>query len=612
MKKLFVSVFVIGLILLGIPLVLLGLMYERDTDALMPLELYYEEADGFSLLYAELATALQAAQDDDTTNLHVMLDENSLNTLIFNYIRGDGPFKEAINPDYLPGPDCDSASCATIFEEVFTHEGRRFIIQLKGLWVQFDEETLHLNAALAFNYQDRASYQTVVRTELNLESGDTPGVYTLTYEGMRIGRLPLPSRLFNTMSTWFDRVTSYDFDEAIDMASRAIRIERQPLSLTLDLPALIKQASETLEADPGAELGLTIIDALLQEDLLTLAFEQAGIGMQVQLDALRIESDTMIPEVLLAQRDAAGFIPQAFSFETHLKTQLETWLIARALGHAMPFHIPVDLMNAALYHEAGGFERFQYEFDYRDATGSPAILFMGLEAFWLEFAQDETDSAKALMTLYGLFDFGGLKTRIALKNTGITTDNESVLTFSLHAITLGDDADPPALSFSEVDRFVTLLDTLAWAPFIEVDATNQLILDGEALFNEMGKQDVWRVTVMTIIDTGILVDITPQNPTLEDTLNAMTSALFDVLSAGLSHELETVLDDQAESQAFLNHLKEIETVLAADDPLDEADVTLLMAQLDALPELARQQFTDTLTAQLDPSIQDAFNDAFLN
>ena len=610
MKKLFMTVFIIGIILLGIPLIMLSLMYESDATSLMPLELYTEEADGFSLLYAQLATGLEAAQDEGSAALHVLFDETILNTLIFNYIRGDGPFKEAINPDYMPGPDCKTASCAVIVETATSVGGRRFMVQLEGLWVRFVEDTLYVHAALVFNYQDRSTFKTVVRTELSLEEDAENGVWTLVYQGANLGHVPILGVLTQTAMTLFDRVTSYDFDEAVDMASQAIQVNRQPLNITIDLPALIEQATATLDDDVGAELALTLIDALLEEALLKFAFTEEGINMHVQLDALRIPNTTTLPDILIKQQDAAGFNPHAFSVTSTFKNHLETWLIGRALGGSEPLHIHADTMSAALFHEAGGFERFQYEFDYRDETGSPSILFMGLEALWLEFDYDDTETPKGAMTVYGLFNFGGLKTRLALRSEQVETDHAKRLKFALNAVTIGDLSTSP-LRLTDVARFEKVFDSIAIMPFIQVDAAQQHIIDGDALLNEMGQTDVWTIETMTLTDRGLVLNVNPQNAALQETLDMMIAAIHDVLSTGISGELNALFGDETESQAFIGHLMTIETVLSEGGVVDQADITKLMTQLDALSESTRQQFTDTLSAHLDPAIQAQFDEAFL-
>ncbi|TVP95323.1 MAG: hypothetical protein EA374_04390 [Acholeplasmatales bacterium] len=611
MKKFLMIVFIMLLMVLGLPVLLLGLMYEGDTLEAMPLELYTEDADGFGMLYARIDEALAAAQDDEAANLTIAFDEDVLNTLIFNFVRGDAPFKDGLNPDYLPSVACETAACGSILEETFIHDGRRFIIRLEGVFVRFHETGMRLHAALALSYGDRFTFKTVVTLDLEHVSDTEPGTFTLAYAGAQIGRVPVPSRILNTAMTLFDRVTSYDFDAVIQADSDSpFTIDRQALQVTFDALAMIEQATATVEDDPGADLALVLLETLWQDDLIHFGLDGLGLALHVRLSHLRVPPAVTIPASLQAQQDDAGFMPEAFVLQDYLKRQLETWLIEHALGGTGRFRLPADVINGALYHEAGGFERFQYEFDYRNDAGNQGILWTGLEALWFDFAPEDVEVVAGEVVVFGLFDFGGLKSRLALTNRRVDGASDGVLVLELTQVTLGEHGDKPHLTISQTEAFTTLFANMAVEPFMSVDANARWVIDGTALLDAAGTTGVWSVHAIDMDSAGIFLEVTPSHATLQETFEAMTAALRTVFSSGLSVALEAAIDDSPESSALLDQLTQIETVLTSGQDPDAQAITLLLAQIDALSSTARAQFTDTLESLLDATVLARFNADF--
>lgn len=106
MIKLFKAIFIPILIVIGLPALLLAVMYDGSGEESMPIHLYTEDADAKGMVFTELSSAIDDFEAGVTENMVYELHQDIINTAIFDFLRG-----EEMNPDYMPTDDCDETSC---------------------------------------------------------------------------------------------------------------------------------------------------------------------------------------------------------------------------------------------------------------------------------------------------------------------------------------------------------------------------------------------------------------------------------------------------------------------------------------------------------------------
>ena len=162
MKKLFNSIFIIGLAFVGIPALGLAVMYDGSGAENMPLYLYTDDADAKRMMYAELDSAIKDVENDETVDMIYNLNQDIINTAIYEVFKGDD-----FNPDYQPGDDCTEDACKYVYSTQLELGNTLVDTRVMGAWVDFKEDVFIVNLYLELGVNDGFTYDTVLRVYFN-------------------------------------------------------------------------------------------------------------------------------------------------------------------------------------------------------------------------------------------------------------------------------------------------------------------------------------------------------------------------------------------------------------------------------------------------------------
>ncbi len=624
MKGLLIALLIMVISTVGIPLLLVGLMYDSSTESDMPVELYTDDADAMQMLLESIDESIAFVLEDDANDFTFRLTQDMVNVAIFNAIRGMDDETEAINPDYMPTEDCESASCKYIIEEMIDiNESNSVFLRVHGVWVTFEEDEFHLNVGYEIQHNDGFTFKSTVKTEFTLQDDAEAGHYYFAFNRVRIGNLPLPKALFSTLTNLAFNLGDIDaetLEEEIPLGDLDIRDFSYTLKRS-DITDLLREQSAE-ENDPALEVAAVLLQSVFDNDLFSFKVQEGAFDFNLRMSLIRNPEDTEIPAYLQAMHTAEGtFDPDAFDPEKHFETLFETFVYNAAFSGDETYALTINQrsFNKLLYHQLEGFEEFRFPFDYTDSSGDEQTLTFAFEALWIDIdVVDDNGDSSVVLHLNGLFDFGGIKSLLTIRADEVLDYEDNAYAFDITEIALGKDpTKDDYLSITDLEPIKRLLGDIDNFGFGYISDEYYIVIDTgglETIFDEGAGQDLIDVTAITLVDNAIRIEVEPTNPELKGTLDQFTGAVKDVFKDNtLKNNLETRFEDFDEDspeKKLIDIVGDIGDKLENDEMPDQETIETMVDTLSTMDPASRDAFLDALKETMDPAIFDEFEQEF--
>ena len=607
LKKLFLTLFVFVLLIVGIPLTLIALMYDGSANEAIPVDVYRLEGTGMDRFLSDVEDAFNDARNDPEADLEIALSEDILNLMIYHQIIGSDD--DGINPRYAPGENCQEDECY-ILQELIEADNREGKIRLNGLWVTFEEDVIVGNAAVEVQYENGFTFRTRVRLQFSFEDDLENDRYIIAFDRVRIGRIPLTRGLFTTVINLVTRVTGSDAIESDLLGVGNLNLNN--LEYTIDKQEFVEFISPD---EPGEEdITTLLITTVFENDLVTLRLIESAFIFNIRMSLIRNIDLIDIPEYLYNLRDNDGqFDETLFDPERHLQTRFEAFVFNMALTNETALTIQQRTFNKVLYHSMEGFDDWGFVYEYEDALGNPQSFIVDFRALWFDFTVVDNE---VVLSMRGLIDFNGIPSRLEIRAEEVSS-SQGVYVFELTEISMGKEpGKEDYLSIVNLTPFKNFLRDMEDFPFGRVDSNGNLIIDTSALtdlIDDGAVEGSIRVDSVSIVHGGIRIEIEATDGQLQAILNSFSGAINTVftdpnLNTALQNSLNTT--DEGPEKDTYDQFLQLQTKLNNSETISEDDVEALFANYDQMSPESQEAFMSAFEDLMDPNLVNDFQSSF--
>lgn len=613
MRSLFKGLLVTVLMLLGTPAILAAIMYDGAGYDEMPTHLYTEDADALEMLYQELSDSLDdlatGANDDLEFNVH----EDIINVAIYQAL------KES-NPNYAPGDDC-----ATSEECYFQHAplpiGEGAELRIVGAWVEFEEDVFISNVFIDVNLSDGIAYKTVVEAHFNIKDHPGEGKYTLQFDKIKIGNLPIPSSLISTiLGAIEDNFADINLDEAtgdlpigtFDMDTFTYTVEKS------EIVAKIGEPEEGQEPNENAEMLQEIASIIIEQGLLGFEIVDEELILAARISKFANEDPETIdlPAHLYDLHDVVGYDTDnepiygdynstLFDPETYLQNVFTDYIFNNALLGG-GFEITDELFNKLIYSGAGGFEEMTQVQELTLPDGTIREVEIGLKGVWFTIEEDA-------IYANALFKLDSTMSLMKLKATKVEEESDTTqLVFDFTDLTFGEDEGEAAQDFITVENlevfesFLTGLEDIKFGAIEETPQGVYLRISAAALtdvLTEGTNEQTVIIDGINLVPGAIVLNVVPANAELAAALEGISTAINDVLGdETIVTDLEAALNPDGtdvETQEVIEAVSNIQEILTdPEQEIEAEDVEVLMDEFEDLSEEQQTAFLEEIAGNI--------------
>ncbi len=608
MKKLLITLILFVVITAGIPLTILGMMYDGSANDEIPRDLYTESLSGMDRLLMDVEAAFEEARGNPEADLEIALSEDIINSIIYDRIIGDDE-NEGTNPNYLPTEDCVDDQCY-ILQETIDLGGRVGTIRLNGLWVTFEEDLIVGNAAIEVQYEDGFTFKSRVKLQVLVEDDLENDEFIIAFDRVSIGRIPLTRGLFTRVISLVNRVTggnSIGTDAlglgTLDVNNLEYRIEKS-------------EFVDMIAPEDGEEndLTVTLLTTIFENNLITFKLEDTAFMVNVRMSIMRNVDVNDIPSYLYDLHDIDGeFDGTLFNAERHLQSRFEAFVFNMALTGNTALTINQRTFNKILYQSMDGFEELGFVYEYNDSLGNPQAFVVDFRALWFEFDMEDNE---IVLSIKGLFDFDGIPSLLEIRAEEISSSS-GIYVFEITEVSLGKEPGKDEyLSISNLEPFKNFLKDMDDFPFGEIDSNGNLVINTAALtdlIDDGAVEGSVSVGSVEIVQGGIRINIEASDQNLQAILDDFSDALNTVftdpnINTTLESSLNTV-DDGPEKDTY-DTFTNIQNKINANDPITEEDIETLFESYDQMSPESQEAFMNAFKDSIDPSLVDDFESSF--
>lgn len=598
MKKLLMVIFIPVFTILGTPALIGAIMYDSsgsDVFAEIANDLYFEGADAEAMLMQEIDDSIIDIENGTTTNLEMNLHEDVINTAIFQAIREH-------NPDYMPTDGCVEDACNYIESESFEIEGFDISIRVVGMWVELEVATVDgeqvgrviLNTYIEVELKDGFTYKTVASVQFLVD--DTSTEYSIDFEKVSLGNLPLPKSLFLSIKD----IAAGQLDN-VDLSADTINADLPIGSFDDDFKyTLLKDEildeidSGSGEADNGTAVAQEVLSIIFDEELLFFDFADEEWSLNAGVSKFRNDDDSDIPLYLYEMHDVDGnFDPTSFDAEAYLADKFTAFVFNSALAPAdTGLVLGEELFNKLIYHQAGGFADTRTTTAYT-IDGNEKEVTIGLNAMWFEIDPDGID-------IKALFEISSIKSILSIRAENVTPVGETQqLTFEFSEINFGYDEGEEALEYLQIEDLDVFFDLFLEQGEMGIGTFNAdytFTITAQELTDTMSdgtNAGVVEVTGLDLVQDAIVIYMSPTSTELQDALDAFGDEIEAVIQ---SEEIITNLGDLLDTdnpgpeQDVYNSVVDLQDTLAAGEEVTAEDITVMFESFDDLDSETQEAF----------------------
>jgi len=609
MKKLFLLLVFFVVIIGGIPLALVGFMYDGSGAEDIPTDLYIPIADAKSMFFEELDASIGDVEDGTTVDMEYNATADMINVFIFEKIRENPD----LNPNYLPGDDCETDACNNILYESLADGSN---LSLRGVWVELNEGEFVINVYIEAPIAS-FSYKTTIRLYFSFE--DLEDQYVLSFEKITLGNVRVPKTLLSTvMNLVSNNVPSFDLEELNGQVTVGdLDIETFTYTLMKDdvLEELVK-GDDTSSA--GGVLAQEVLSIIYDNNLLEFSIAKDEILIIVGISKLESTDAEEMPMYLYDLHDYTmlgsekiygDFNPSLFDGEQYLMNRFTEYVFTSALTNN-DFMIYEETFNKLIYHSENGFSdtRVSYSYTVDPFSSEYKSVELGLKALWFDFTGTEI-IGKAL------FQIAGIESMLELRATQIS-ESSTELVFEFDMMTIGKDpleVDGEYINITNMEPFIELFRSMDSIEFATFNEQGQMVITAEGLsaFLQQGTTDAVQVTGISLVNNAIALEVSA--PEYQAILDTFTTELYNVVSdPSLLTNLDDVLDNETnpDEQAILDIMSQIQEDILNTGIASSEDINEMFTLLDNSDTETQNDFIEVFEDMVDPSTFNDFDEIF--
>lgn len=609
MKKLIIFIVVLVVIVGGIPLALVGFMYDGSGAEDIPTDLYSSTTDAKSMFFKELDASISDAEDGITEDMEYNVSSDMINVYIFEKIRENPD----LNPTYLPGENCEEDSCDNILYGSL-EEGSNF--SLRGIWVDLHKDEFVINIYMEAPVSS-FSYKTTVRLYFSLK--DLEDQYVLSFEKITLGNIPVPKTFLTTvMNLISNNVPSFDV-EGLNNQVNVGDLDIETFTYTLMKDDVLEEIVRGEESSSsGGVLAQEVLSIIYDNNLLEFNIVEGEVLITAGISKLESSDAEQMPEYLYDLHDVemvgteevyGDFNPDLFDGDQYVINRFTEYLFTSALSNS-GFMIYEETFNKLIYYAEDGFSdtRVSYEYSVDDSTTEMKSVELGLKALWFDISNEEI-IGKAL------FEIAGIESMLELTATQVS-QSTTELVFEFDSITIGKDPledDGEYINITDMDPFIDLFRSMDSIEFASFNDLGQMIIsaDGLSSFLQQGSTDAIEVVGIALVDNAIELEIS--SPTYQTLLDSFTDELSNVVSdPTLLDNIDAILDNETnlDEQALLDQINSVQQNLLSEGTVSTEDINELFTLLDAVDTETQTAFINVFETMVDPDIFNQFDDTF--
>lgn len=609
------AIFVPILVILGTPALVATLMYDGTGDEHMPVDLYTEDADAKEMLFTELNNSITDVENGTTEDVYFNIHEDIINVAIYEYFKGE-------NPDYAPGPDCETDNECYVYAQAQQVEGYNLSLRLVGAWVSFyegassvDPGRFVFNVFLEVDISNDVTYKTVLEVHFLFE--DDPDYYYLEFDKVQLGRLPVPKSLISSIVSMVDEQANLNLEnELSDLPMGDFNLEN--ISYTIPKDDILEQISANSDgADAGSKLAQELLSITFDQKLVEFYIENEEFVVEAGISQLENEDPVNFPEYLYDLHDKevvngevviGEYNPELFNPDEHLQDLFTDYIFNSSLTDDSGFKIRERVFNKLIYSSQNGFTEMRSVKEIQISDTETKEIEFGLKGLWFEIEETE-------IYANALFKIGEIDSLLVIRAEEVSaTPTELQLEFV--EITVGKDADETNLEYLEVvdlEVFKSVFADIGDVEFGEFNADGDLIISTArltALMEDGTNTGVVEVTSIDLATNAIVLEVTSQ---YDNVLASFQTALEDAVSdPQLLTNLDTVLDqnDGGSQEAVYDSVQNIQASLTSSEDVNPEDVETLVNNLQNLDPATQEAVLDSFTTLIDSSTVSSFEDLF--
>lgn len=596
-KKLFLLIFILILIVVLSPFALLASMYQGNTEASIPVETYIEGSTVESTIAPEIDLAIEGLNSEDGDLVYRLRDE-TLNQLIFAAITEEG----GLNPNYNPSDDCEEDDCNFILvETIEINESSTITIRIKGVWVLFDENQLILNANGEVQYNDGFTYKSKLSLYFDIE--DREDAYYFAFDKVTIGRLPLGARFFARVLDAAEQFTGETLTETDTLPIGEIDLDN--FSVTIPKQEIVDTVRNDEDMENSAVIA-ELLSIIFDNTLLSFAFEENEFNFTLKSSLFLNDPETAVPSNIQAIYDSE----EPFNLENYLTTRLEEFVLSQALINDGIFRINENIFNTLIASNVN-LEDFTFEQSYENPEGVTETVSGGIKGIWIDI---ESES----IFLYILIQFEDVKSLVTLELGKIESEDAFTLVYEVVEFSVGKDASETSedyLSITEFDVFIEAIKDNLENDFLSINASNQFVVGGpslETMLNDLLLESGISLNDIDVVNNAIAL-------TLE--LDESLQSIFDNVSSAINTVLEneTIItsveealaeSDSEEAAEVVEAVTNIQNKLENQETITEEDVSTLIDEFTDLTPEEQQNVLNAIQEDIDPELLAEFEALF--
>lgn len=596
-KKLFLLLFILILIVVLSPFALLASMYQGNTEASIPVETYIEGSTVESTIAPEIDLAIEGLNSEDGDLVYRLRDE-TLNQLIFAAITEEG----GLNPNYNPSDDCEEDDCNFILvETIEINESSTITIRIKGVWVLFDENQLILNANGEVQYNDGFTYKSKLSLYFDIE--DREDAYYFAFDKVTIGRLPLGARFFARVLDAAEQFTGETLTETDTLPIGEIDLDN--FSVTIPKQEIVDTVRNDEDMENSAVIA-ELLSIIFDNTLLSFAFEENEFNFTLKSSLFLNDPETAVPSNIQAIYDSE----EPFNLENYLTTRLEEFVLSQALINDGIFRINENIFNTLIASNVN-LEDFTFEQSYENPEGVTETVSGGIKGIWIDI---ESES----IFLYILIQFEDVKSLVTLELGKIESEDAFTLVYEVVEFSVGKDASETSedyLSITEFDVFIEAIKDNLENDFLSINASNQFVVGGPSL--ETMLNDLLLESGISLNDIDVVNNAIALNLELDESLQS----IFDDVSSAINTVLEneTIItsveealaeSDSEEAAEVVEAVTNIQNKLENQETITEEDVSTLIDEFTDLTPEEQQNVLNAIQEDIDPELLAEFEALF--
>ena len=372
--------------------------------------------------------------------LAIQLEESFINQFLYS------TFVEQVNPDYNPGPDCNTEACEYLL--VNDTAGTDLPVALTGIWVRLFDDVISVNIGIR---SLAVPFQTRVR--LDFAVTDNPEVFEIEYDRLQLGNIPLPAFVIRPIINAL--VNETNLTSTVSEGGFLLDLER--LVLQVDKKAVIESS---LEADAALFANL-----IVEEELIRFEVDGSLSRLVLFVDVDKLYSNRTVPEyagnaeAVVTSLLADVFGSVEFDFFEGFSLSTSDYFLTEA---------EFNEILTAQFSELGIENLIESEI---------AGALFGVKPLWIEF---EGSNASLTLPLYFMDQL--IPVEFQLRSLASNRD----LLLEVESITIGRDAQKSTNQYIviEGDRVTSLLAQVSLGEVFTIEPGSRTLRIPASLFND--------------------------------------------------------------------------------------------------------------------------------